>query len=92
MKFPKTKENRKPFRPCLIISNNNQNIYDEEVISLPLTTEEVIPGEVQPFEIPVESNKETGLDENSRILTNRVHTFNKELRLIKRLGQIQPEV
>jgi mRNA-degrading endonuclease toxin of MazEF toxin-antitoxin module len=92
VKFPKTKESRKPFRPCLIISNNNQNIYDEEVIALPLTTEEVIEGEIQPFEIPIQPSKEIDLDENSRILTNRIHTFNKELRLIKRLGQIQSEV
>ena len=88
MEFPKTKENRKPFCPCLAISNNNQNIYNEEVIALPLTTEEVIPEEIQPFEIPTESNKETGLDEDSRILTNRIHTFNKELWLIKLLGQV----
>ena len=67
VEFPKTKESRKPFRPCLVISNDNQNIYDEEVIALPLTTEEVIEGEIQPFEIPIEANKETGLDENSRI-------------------------
>lgn len=92
VEFPKTKESRKPFRPCLIISNDNQNIYDEEVIALPLTTEEVIKGETQPFEIPIESNKETGLDEDSRILTNRIHTFNKELRLIKKLGQVNPEI
>lgn len=75
-----------------MISNNNQNIYDEEVIALPLTTEAVIPGEIQPFEIPIESNKETGLDEDSRILTNRIHTFDKELRLVKQLGQIKSEI
>ena len=92
VEFPKTKESRKPFRPCLVISNDSQNIYDEEIIALPLTTEEVIPGEIQPFEIPVQSNKETGLDEDSRILTNRIHTFNKELRLIKRLGKVGPEI
>jgi|SRR6185312_2941984 len=92
VKFPKTRESRKPFRPCLVISNDSQNIYDEEIIVLPLTTEEVIPGEIQPFEIPFQSNKETGLEEDSRILTNRIHTFNKELRLIKRLGQVGPEI
>ena len=86
MEFPKTKESRKPFRPCLVISNDSQNTYDEEVIALPLTTEEVIEGEIQSFEIPVKTNKETGLDEESRILANRIHTFNKELRLIKKLG------
>lgn len=92
VEFPKTSESRKPIRPCLIISNDQQNIYDEEVIGLPLTTEEVIPGEVQPFEIPVVANKETGLEKDSRILTNRIHTFNKELRLLKRLGRVSEEV
>ncbi|CAG8833730.1 13518_t:CDS:2, partial [Racocetra persica] len=43
-------------------NNDQQNIYDEEVIGLPLTTEEVIKGEVQSFEIPIRANKETGLD------------------------------
>jgi mRNA-degrading endonuclease toxin of MazEF toxin-antitoxin module len=91
IEFPKTKESRKPFRPCLVISNDEQNIYDEEAIVLPLTTEEVIAGEIQPFEIPVESNSETGLDEPSRILTNRIHTVNKELRLREKLGKIDLE-
>lgn len=92
VEFPKAKESRKPFRPCVVISNDEQNIHDEEVIVLPLTTEEIIPGEVQPFEIPVENNQETGLDEPSRILTNRIHTINKELRLVKRLGKIDQEI
>ena len=91
IEFPKTTESRKPRRPCVVISNDEQNIHDEEVIVLPLTTEEVIVGETQPFEISVEKNKETGLDEPSRILTNRVHTINKELRLMKRLGKISPK-
>jgi mRNA-degrading endonuclease toxin of MazEF toxin-antitoxin module len=92
VEFPKTTESRKPFRPCLVISNNNQNIYDGEVIALPLTTEEVIADEIQPFEIPIQSNRETGLDEASRILTNRIHTFDKKLRLLRRLGQASPEI
>src|SRR4051812_44536749 len=79
IKFDQIKETRKPFRPCLIISNDKQNEYDQEVIILPLTTEEIIVGEIQPFEIPIENNKETGLDEPSRILTNRIHTIDKEL-------------
>jgi|SRR6185369_13684053 len=92
VKFEKLKETRKPFRPCLIISNNNQNENDEEVIVSPLTTEEVIAGEIQSFEVPIVANKKTGLKEDSRILFNRVHTVNKELRLIKHLGKVNQEV
>jgi mRNA-degrading endonuclease toxin of MazEF toxin-antitoxin module len=91
VKFPKNKEGRKPFRPCVIISNDNQNKYDEEVIIMPLTTEEVITGEIQPFEIPVMVNSKTGLKKPSRILTNRIHTIDKELRLIEKLGKIDQE-
>jgi mRNA-degrading endonuclease toxin of MazEF toxin-antitoxin module len=91
VEFPKAKEGRKPFRPCVVISNDEQNVHDEEVIILPLTTEEVISGEVQPFENPIEASQETGLDKASRILTNRIHTINKELRLVKRLGKIDRE-
>src|SRR4051794_239643 len=88
IRFNQIKEPRKPFRPCLIISHDNQNQNDEEIIVSPLTTQEVIKGEVQFFEVSVEDNKETGLDESSRILLNRIHTIDKELRLIKRLGKV----
>ena len=86
--FKKIKETSKPYRPCLVISNNEQNEFDEEVIVVPLTTREVIAGEVQFFEVPVEINQKTGLEEPSRILLNRIHTLNKNLRLIKKLGQV----
>lgn len=92
VKFDKIKETRKPYRPCLIISNNSQNETDEEIIVSPLTTEEIIVGEIQFFEVLVEANKKTGLDEPSRILLNRIHTVDKELRLIERLGHLEKEI
>ena len=92
VEFPKTKESRKPIRPCLVISNNLQNKHDEQVIVAAITTQEVIPREIQFFEIPIIANRETGLDENSRILLNRIHTVDKKLRLLKRLGKIKPEI
>src|SRR5437763_15897220 len=92
IKFDQVKETRKPFRPCLIISHNNQNQNDEEIIVSPLTTQEVIVGEIQFFEVVVESNQETGLDEPSRILLNRIHTIDKELRLIKKLGKVDNKI
>ena len=86
IKFDQVKETRKPFRPCLIISHDNQN--DEEIIVSPLTTQAVIRGEIQFFEVLVENNQEIGLDEPSRILLNRIHTIDKELRLIKKIGKV----
>jgi mRNA interferase MazF len=90
--FKQAKETRKPYRPCLILSSDQQNIHDHEVIILPITTDEVIKGEVQLFEITIEVSQETGLDAPSRILTNRIHTIDKELRLIKKLGRISQEI
>ena len=88
VRFDQIKETRKPFRPCLIISHDNQNQNDEEIIISPLTTQAVIMDEVQFFEVLVENTPETGLDEPCRILLNRIHTIDKELRLIKRLGKV----
>ena len=92
IRFNQIKETRKPFRPCLIISHDDQNQNDEEITVSPLTTQEVIVGEVQLFEVLVENNQETGLDEPSRILLNRIHTIDKELRLIKRLGKVDNKI
>jgi mRNA-degrading endonuclease toxin of MazEF toxin-antitoxin module len=36
----------------------------------------------------VKNNQKTGLDEPSRILLNRIHTIDKNLRLIKKLGKV----
>ena len=86
--FKKIKETSKPYRPCLVISNNEQNEFDEEVILVPLTTQEVIVGEIQFFEVLIENSQKAGLDEPSRILLNRIHTVDKNLRLVKKLGQV----
>lgn len=86
--FKKLKETSKPYRPCLVISNNEQNEFDEEVIVSPLTTQEVIAGEVQFFEVLIEASQKIDLNESSRVLINRIHTVDKNLRLIKKLGRI----
>ncbi|WP_147411171.1 type II toxin-antitoxin system PemK/MazF family toxin [endosymbiont GvMRE of Glomus versiforme] len=65
--------------------------YEEKIVAT-ITTQEVIPEEVQFFEIPIIANQETGLNETSRILLNRIHTVDKKLRLLKRLGKVKPEI
>ena len=55
---------------------------------VPLTTQEVIAGEVQFFEVLIEANQKIDLNESSRVLLNRIHTVDKNLRLIKKLGRI----
>ena len=41
VKFPPTKEDRKPIRPCLVISDNIQNQYGKWIVVVPLTTEDI---------------------------------------------------
>ena len=86
--FKKIKETSKSYCPCLVISNNEQNEFDEEVIVSPLTTQEVIAGEVQFFEVLIEASQKIDLNESNRVLLNRIHTVDKNLRLIKKLGRI----
>lgn len=36
VKFDKLKEFSKPFRPCLIVSNNTQNEFDDKIVVVPI--------------------------------------------------------
>ena len=92
IKFPPTKEDRKPIRPCLVISDNIQNEYGKWIVVIPLTTEDI--ENIEPFEVFVKNTLETGLDEPSKICCNYIHTVNKKLRLVdkKRLGVASPEI
>lgn len=84
VKFEKLKEFSKPYRPCLVVSNNTQNEFDTKIVVVAMTSEEV--DNIKSFEIFIENVLGTGLDEPSKILCNYPHTVDKELRLIKHLG------
>jgi mRNA-degrading endonuclease toxin of MazEF toxin-antitoxin module len=90
VKFEKLKEFSKPFRPCVVVSNNFQNEFDEKIVVVPITTEEV--SNIEPFEVFVENASETGLDEPSKILGNYPHTIYKKLRLVKKLGIVSAKI
>lgn len=92
VKFEKLKEFSKLYRPCLVISNDTQNQFDENIVMVGLSTDEM--EIVRTFEVFIKNTSETGLDEPSKICCNYLHTVNKNLRLVgkRRLGVVSPEV
>jgi len=92
VKFDKLKEFSKPYRPCLVISNDLQNEFDKNIVVVGLSTDEM--ERIRTFEVFIENTPETGLKEPSKICCNYLHTVNKKLRLVdkQRLGVASPEV
>lgn len=84
------KELGKDFRPVLVISNDEQNEYDDKIVIAPLTTDEI--EKIELFEVFIKNIPETGLDYPSKILLNYLFTVDKELRLEKKIGVASPEV
>ena|SRR5437763_3355987 len=81
----------KKIRPSLVVSNNPQNEYDEEIIVVPLSSQEL--ESIEPYELFIKKNKENGLDEDSKILFNRLRNIEKDTRLgDKRIGVVDKEI
>jgi len=89
VKFKPTKEFRKPFRPCLVISSNSQNEFDERIIVVPFTTDKL--ESIKLVEVYIKNTRETGLDEPSKVQLNYPFNVDKELRLVEYLGKISRE-
>ena len=92
VKFKKTKETPKTFRPCLIISSNIQNEFNDLIVVVPITTDNI--EIIEPFEVFIKNTPETGLDYPSKIQFIYPMTIDKELRLVdeQHLGKINKEV
>ncbi|RHZ36035.1 type II toxin-antitoxin system PemK/MazF family toxin [endosymbiont GvMRE of Glomus versiforme] len=92
VKFEKLKEFSKPYRPCLVVSNDFQNEFDDKIVVVPTTTDDI--EDIQPFEVFIENTPETGLDFPSKLLCNYPHTIYKKLRLADKqcLGIVSPEI
>lgn len=90
--FEKLKEFSKPYRPCLVVSNNTQNQFDKNIVVVGLTTDEL--ENIRSFEVFIKDTPKTGLTESSKICCNYLHTVNKKLRLVdkQRLGIVSPEI
>lgn len=69
----------KKIRPSLVVSNNIQNEYDEEIIVVPLSSQEL--ARIEPYEVFVKRNKKNGLEKDSKLLFNRLRNIEKATRL-----------
>ena len=81
----------KKIRPSLVISNDAQNEYDEEIIVVPLSGQEL--EKIRSYELLIKKNKENGLDEDSKILFNRLRNIERDTRLgDERIGIVDKEI
>ena len=80
----------KKIRPSLVVSNDLQNEYDEEIIAVPLSSQEL--EKIRPHELFIKKNKENGLDEDSKILFNRLRNIEKDTRLGDYIGVVDKEI
>jgi len=85
VEFPPTLEDRKPIRPCLVISDNIQNEYGKWIVVITLTTEDI--KTIEPFEVFVKNTPETGLDYPSKLQFNYPRTVDRA-RLKEHLGVV----
>lgn len=79
-------------RPALVISNNAQNEFDDQIIVAPLTSELNEIGKEWPFTVLIKVNKDNGLEKTSKILLNRVQTIDVEKRLRDHIGRTTSEI
>ncbi|MCE8162979.1 MAG: type II toxin-antitoxin system PemK/MazF family toxin [Candidatus Moeniiplasma glomeromycotorum] len=84
------KEIGKDFRPVLIVSNDERNEYDNSVVVLPTTTDDL--ENILLVEVYIENTPETGLDKPSKILCDSPFTWDKGIRFDKKLGEINQEI
>ena len=92
VKFKKSKETPKTFRPCLVISGDIQNEFNDLIAVAPITTEDI--ENIGPFEVFIQSTPETGLKYPSKVQFIFPMTIDKELRLVdkQRLGLAGREI
>ena len=86
----KLKEFSKPYRPCLVVSNDTQNQFDKNVVVVGLSTDEM--EIVRTFEVFIENTLKNGLDYPSKILCDSPFTWDKEIRFEKKLGVVNQEI
>ena len=74
-----------------MVSNNEQNEFDEEIIVVPLSSQEL--ERIRPHELLIKKNKENGLEKDSKILFNRLRNIEKDTRLgEERIGVVDKEI
>lgn len=78
----------KKLRPSLVLSNDIQNEFDDELIISPLSSKDLEIERV--FEIKIQANSKNGLDKDSKVLLNVIRSLSKN-RLIKKIGSLNYE-
>jgi len=73
-----------------VVSNNEQNEFDEEIIVVPLSSQEL--EKIRSYESLIKRSKENGLDENSKVLFNRLRNIDKATRLGDYIGEVNKEI
>lgn len=89
---PKKGQEIGKIRPALVISNNSQNEFDNQIVVVPLTSEPEEIKKTRPFTVLVKVNKENNLEKDSKLLLNRIQTIDVELRLRDYIGYTSPEI
>lgn len=80
----------KKTRPSLVVSNDAQNEFDDQIIVAPLSSEEI--EIIRSFEIFIADTSENGLEKPSKILLNRLQTIDKMVRLKELVGKVSLEI
>lgn len=78
----------KKLRPSLILSNDIQNEYDDELIISPLSSKDLEIERI--FEIKIQASSKNGLDKGSKVLLNVIRSISKK-RLVKKIGVLNSE-
>ena len=90
--FSKKGEEIGKIRPSLVISNDAQNEFDNQIIVAHLTSEEEEMKKERPFAVFIIKNEKNGLEKDSKILLNRVQTIDVKLRLRDYVGSTNSEI
>src|ERR1044072_3406256 len=79
-------------RPAMVISNDAQNEFDDQIIVASLTSEPKEVAKERPFTVLIKASKDNGLEKTSKILLNRVQTIDVEKRLRDYIRRSTPDI
>jgi mRNA interferase MazF len=77
-------------RPAVVISNDIQNEYDRYLTVAPMSSDEM--EIIRPFEVLVLKTSLNGLDTDSKILLNQIHSIDHQDLLRDYLGQLEENI
>ena len=72
-------------RPVIIMSNDICNFYSDTVTAIPITSNIK---KIYPFEILIQSNKQSGLTQNSKAQCHQIRTLSKARFSKQKIGTI----